>query len=181
MNATETIWRSHQDKLSAFIHNRVPDDIADDILQDVFIKMHNGIDSLKDDTKLESWLYQITRNVIIDYFRTRRPTEELPDWIEQPSPDENDLIRKELSACIEPMIAHLPGKYKQAMRLSVIEGKTQKEIAELASITLSGAKSRVQRGRVLIKSMLNACCQIELNKKNQLVGYQRNKTDCKYC
>lgn len=182
MSDTETIWRAYHDKLSAFIHNRVSHDVADDILQDVFIKMHTGIDSLKDHAKLESWLYQITRNAIIDSFRARRPTEELPVWIEQSSPEKNDLVREELAACLEPMITQLPDKYKQAMLLSEIEGKTQKEVAELANISLSGAKSRVQRGRVLLRSMLNACCQIELNKNNQLVAYQQKKErNCTFC
>lgn len=169
-------------KLTTFIRSRVPKDVADDLLQDVFIKIHTRIDSLKKDTKLESWLYQITRNTIIDYYRSKRTTEEFTDWIEQPQPEEEEVIRKELSLCLEPMIKKLPDKYRKAIQLSEIENKTQQEVAELEGISLSGAKSRVQRGRVLLKTMLYECCQFEINSKNnQIVSYEKRDQDCKFC
>lgn len=181
MKTTEDIWFEYHNKLSAFISTRVANDVVEDILQDVFVKIHTRIDSLKENTKLESWLYQVTRNAVIDYYRSRRPTESLPDWIEQPQSDENEIIRQELSSCLTPMIEQLPDKYHVAINLSAIEGKTQKEIAELEKISLSGAKSRVQRGRALLKSMLHDCCQIEINQNNQLVSYEKKERDCKIC
>ena len=163
-------------------HGRIRDvDVADDLLQDVFIKVHARIDSLKEDAKLESWLYQITRNTIIDHYRSKRTTEELPDWIEQPQPEEEEVIRKELSSCLEPMVKKLPDKYRKAVQMSEIENKTQKEVAELEGISLSGAKSRVQRGRALLKTMLHDCCQFEINKDNQVVSYEKRDQDCKLC
>jgi RNA polymerase sigma-70 factor (ECF subfamily) len=145
------------------------------------MKIHLRIESLKDDTKLESWLYQIARNAITDYYRNRRVSEELPEWIEQPQPEEEESIRQELSACLEPMIRELPDKYRNAIRLSEVENKTQREVAELEGISLSGAKSRVQRGRALLKNMLNDCCQFEINIKNQVVSYEKKEKDCKFC
>ena len=150
VKVTENIWHEYQSRLAAFIRSKVAEDAVDDLLQDVFMKIHVRIDSLKDDTKLESWLYQITRNTITDYYRNRRVSEELPEWIEQPQPEEDESIRKELSACIEPMVRELPDKYRNAIQLSEMENRTQKEVAELEGISLSGAKSRVQRGRALL-------------------------------
>ena len=98
--------------------------------------IHLRISSLKDDKKLESWLYQITRNAITDYYRNRRVSEELPEWIEQPQPEEEESIRKELSACLKPMVRELPDKYRNAIQLSEIENRTQKEVAELEGISL---------------------------------------------
>ena len=181
MKATDDIWFEYHNKLSVFIKTRVADDVAEDILQDVFIKIHSRIDSLKENTKLESWLYQITRNAVIDYYRSKRPTEQLPDWIKQTQPGEDEIIRQELSSCLAPMIEQLPDKYRVAINLSEIERKTQKEVAELENISLSGAKSRVQRGRALLKSMLHDCCQIEINQNNQLVSYEKKDRDCKLC
>ena len=181
MKRTEDIWNEYHDKLSAFLRGRVADDMVEDILQDVFVKIHSRIDSLKESTKLESWLYQITRNAVIDYYRSKRPTETLPDWIEQPQPDEDEIIRQELSSCLAPMIEQLPDKYRVAITLSEIERKTQKEVAELEKISLSGAKSRVQRGRALLKSMLHDCCDIEINQNSQLVSYEKKGRDCKSC
>ncbi|MCI5224375.1 MAG: RNA polymerase sigma factor SigZ [Candidatus Electrothrix sp. AR4] len=181
MKTTEEIWLGYHIKLSAFIRSKVAEDVVDDILQDVFVKIHTRLDSLKDNVKLESWLYQITRNTVIDYYRSRISTQQLPDWIEQPNSNEEETIRKELSSCLEPMVNELPDKYREAVQLSELENKTQKEVAEMENISLSGAKSRVQRGRILLKTMLHDCCQIELNKNNQLVSYNQKKKDSKCC
>ncbi len=181
MKATEDIWHEYQSRLAAFIRSKVAEDAVDDLLQEVFMKIHLRIDSLKDDTKLESWLYQITRNAITDYYRTKRMSEELPEWLEQPKPEEEESIRKELSACLEPMVRELPDKYRTAIQLSEIENKTQKEVAEKEGISLSGAKSRVQRGRTILKTMLDDCCQFEVNQKNQVVSYEKKERDCKFC
>lgn len=181
MKTTENIWHEYQSRLAAFIRSRVAEDAVDDLLQDVFMKIHLRIDSLKDDMKLESWLYQITRNAITDFYRSKRTLEELPGWIEQPQPGEEENIRYELSACLEPMVKELTDKYRSAIQLSEMENRTQQEVAELEGISLSGAKSRVQRGRALLKTMLNDCCQFELNHKNQVVSYERKESDCKFC
>ena len=129
MKTTKNIWYEYRVKLVSFIRSKVAEDMVDDLLQDVFIKIHDRIDSLKEDVKLESWLYQITRNTIIDYYRSKRITEEFPDWIEQPQLEE-DTIRKELSSCLEPMVKELPDKYRKAVQMSELESKTQKEVAE---------------------------------------------------
>jgi len=181
MKTTQDIWQEYHNKLSGFIKARVSRDIAEDILQDVFLKIHIRIGSLKEDARLESWLYQITRNSIIDYYREKKPTDELPIWFEQEQGREDEIIRQELSSCLTPMIEELPEKYRNAIKLSEIEKKPQKEVAELENISLSGAKSRVQRGRGLLKAMLNNCCQIEINKNNQLVSYEKKGLDDKFC
>jgi len=181
MLTTENIWLDYHQKLSGFVKSRISGDVADDLLQDVFLKVHAQLDTLKSDIKVESWLYQITRNTVIDYYRTNRRLEELPTWIEQPESDESTAIRQELSSCLEPMINQLPDKYREAIQLSEIEGKTQKEVSERENISLSGAKSRVQRGRALLKTMLNDCCQIEINKNNELVSYVSKSRDCDCC
>lgn len=181
MKSTEHIWHEYHMKLASFIRSKVAEDMVDDLLHDVFIKIHARINSLKEDAKLESWLYQITRNTIIDHYRSKRTTEELPDWLEQAQPEDEETIKKELSSCFEPMIKKLPDKYRNAVQMSEIESKTQKEVAEQEGISLSGAKSRVQRGRSLLKTMLHDCCQFEINKKNQIISYEKKDQDCKYC
>lgn len=180
-NTTETIWHKYNARLTGFIRSKVSEDFVDDLLQEVFIKIHANIDSLKTESKLESWLYQITRNTIADYYRTHRITEELPKWIELPQTKEEELIRQELASCLTPMINMLPDKYRRAVQISEVENKTQQEVADQEGLSLSGAKSRVQRGRALLKTMLHDCCEIEINKKNHITDYQVNKTDCDCC
>jgi RNA polymerase sigma-70 factor, ECF subfamily len=178
----EEIWKGYHSNLLAFIRKRVNDKAAaEDILQDIFVRVHSRIDTLENRSKLESWLYQITRNALIDYYRSRKPLEELPEWLEQPRISREEINRRELSSCLAPMIQQLPEKYRHAVQLSEIEGKTQKEIAEKENISLSGAKSRVQRGRALLKVMLHDCCKIEMNAMNQIVDYDRKNGDCTLC
>lgn len=181
MKVTENIWHEYQSRLAAFIRSKVAEDMVEDLLHDIFMKISLSIDSLKDDAKLESWLYQITRNAITDYYRTRRISEELPEWLEQPQPEEEKSIRIELAACLETMVRELPEKYRNAVQLSEMENRTQREVAEQEGISLSGAKSRVQRGRALLKAMLNDCCQFDINQKNQVLSYEKKERDCKFC
>jgi len=79
------------------------------------------------------------------------------------------------------MVRELPDKYRTAIQLSEMENKTQKEVAEKEGISLSGAKSRVQRGRAMLKNMLDDCCQFEINQKNQVVSYEKKERDCRFC
>jgi len=182
MNVTEKVWKEYHSKLLAFIAKRVDDrSVADDILQDVFVKIHSQMDSLKEEEKLESWLYRITRNAVIDYFRTRKPSLELPEWISQPEADPSVQARQELEACLRPMIEQLPSKYRDALVLSELEGRTQHEVSKEQKISLSGAKSRVQRGRSLLKGIMFECCEYELDHKGKVVDYHAKNKDCDSC
>ncbi len=181
MKTVEDIWLEYHNKLSNFIRAKVADNMAEDILQEVFVKIHTRLATLKEDAKLESWLYRITRNTVTDYYRAKRPTATLPDWLDQARSDEDETTRKELASCLVPMIEQLPEKYRVAITLSDIDGKTQKEVAERENISLSGAKSRVQRARVLLRSMLHDCCRIEINGNNRPVSYEPREKSCKLC
>jgi len=182
MNVTEKVWREYHSKLLAFVTKRIDDHFAaDDIIQDVFVKIHSQMDSLNEQTKLESWLYQITRNAVIDYYRTRKPFVEPPEWISKPEIDPSEQARQELEACLRPMIERLPKIYRDALALSELEGKTQREVSKVQKISLSGAKSRVQRGRSLLKELMFECCQIEFDHKGKVVDYQSNNKGCDSC
>ena len=177
MKNAETIWQEYQQQLAAFIRKRVPGNVVEDLLQDVFLKIHTRLDSLKDDTRLEGWLYQMTRRAVIDYYRSNRPTDALPEWLELPQVDAEETVRRDLTACLAPMIKRLPDTYRDAVQLSEVEGKTQKDVAEALGISLSGAKSRIQRGRALLKAMLHECCHIEVSRHNQLLSYEKKNAD----
>lgn len=182
MNTSEQVWQEYHSRLRAFIRRRVPDDaVSEDILQNVFLKMHTGLASLKDTTKLQSWLYQIARNAVIDYFRLQKPTVELPDQLLQSEIDHDKKVTQELSDCLQPMIQRLPETYREAVILSEIKGLTQKEVAQRQGTSLSGAKSRVQRGRALLKEMLADCCRLEFDHKGRLCDYERKDKSCDAC
>jgi len=182
MNITEKVWKLYHSKLLAFIVKRVDDRFAaDDILQDVFVKIHTQLHSLKDVTKMESWLYQITRNAVIDYYRSKKPLEELPNWISQQQTEPSHSARQDLEACLRPMIEQLPAIYRDALILSELQGKTQQDVSKLQEISLSGAKSRIQRGRSLLKGMLFECCRFEFDHKGEVIDYTIKNKGCTSC
>lgn len=182
MNTSEKIWHEYHARLRSFIKSRVFDDTAtDDTLQNVFLKMHTGLGSLKDETKLQSWLYQIARNAIIDYFRAQKPTVDIPEWLPQPETDPDEKVAQELSECLRPMIQLLPKNYREALILSELRGLTQKEVAQVQGTSLSGAKSRIQRGRVLLKNMLAECCRLKFDHNGRLYDYERKGKVCNAC
>ena len=172
---TERVWETFHTPLQQFIRRRVSDDAtAEDLLQDVFLNIHQHVDTLRDVKKLESWIYQITRNAIIDYYRSTRATTTLDVsealQLAEELPDE-DVIT-ELFPSVRAMVMSLPVQDRQALILTEYQGLTQKELAERLGLSLSGAKSRVQRARAKLKQQLLACCHFELDRRGHVIDYQ---------
>jgi RNA polymerase sigma-70 factor (ECF subfamily) len=182
MTTTETIWKDYYDRLSAFIRSRVADRAtADDILQDVFLKVHTALPSRKEGSKLQGWLYQVARNAVIDHYRSRRPQEPLPEWLAQPTSEPSEAARRELAACLRPMMDQLPAPYREALTLSDLENRSQREVWKTQGLSLSGAKSRVQRGRAMVKDLLRQCCQLEFDHRGALADYEPEDRPCGSC
>ena len=178
----ESIWNEFAVKLGQFIRARVTDlAAAEDILQDVFVKIQGRLDKLEDPAKLQSWLYLITRNAVIDHYRTRKETIEVPDSLPA-EPPQNDTGMEELKAAFRRMIYSLPEPYRDALVLTEFEGLTQKELAERLGISLSGAKSRVQRARRRLKDEFVTCCELEFDRRGRVIDCQpRSKNKCSEC
>ncbi|HLP15915.1 MAG TPA: RNA polymerase sigma factor SigZ, partial [Bacteroidota bacterium] len=174
------LWNELNEPLRSFIRSRISDqDAADDLLQDVFLRIHTRIDTLKDDEKVRSWIYQIARNTIIDHYRRAHPLEEYSDDIlgvdhHEHSPD----MTAELALSLREMIDELPEPYRRAVILSELEGVGQKELAEREGISLSGAKSRVQRGRRLLKDLLLNCCHFDFDRRGAIMDYHEHCCCC---
>lgn len=183
MNATlEHIWQEFAAKLRQFIRARVNDPAtAEDILQDVFVKIQARLDQLKDPAKLQGWIYLIARNAIIDHHRTRKETVEVPEALAaEPAVEDGEL--EELKASFRRMIYSLPEPYREALVLTEFEGLTQQQLAERLGISLSGAKSRVQRGRVQLKDMLHECCTFEFDRRGKVIDCTpRARAKCEEC
>ncbi len=181
------LWQIYHNQLLGFISSKISDkETAKDILHEVFIKIHTNLQNLEDPIdpiRLRSWIYQITRNTIIDYYRSKKSNEEIPEWIlNDEKMDVDEEIQEELSLCLGYLylIAKLPQKYKTAIQISEIEGKTQQELADYEHITLSGAKSRVQRGRNILKDMIFQCVDFELNNSEKIVDLKiKDEKNCK--
>ena len=181
-DATYQVWVELKSNLHRFILRRANNEAdADDILQDVFFKIHLNIGRLRETTKLHSWVYQITRNAIIDHYRKRRTDlslDALPADFDIARDDlpEADAEREEIMACLSPMVERLPNDYQRALVMSDVQGITQAKVAGELNLSLSGAKSRVQRARGKMKDMLLECCHMEFDSLGRVVSM--DKRDC---
>jgi RNA polymerase sigma-70 factor (ECF subfamily) len=159
-----------------------PED-AEDLLQDVFTRIHENASTLREVDSVTGWVYRTAGNAVTDYYRRRgafaRATEALAA---QPVPEgsEDPAAQEELAQCLRPLIATLPESYGEALELTELEGKTQGEAAESLGLSLSGMKSRVQRGRTKLKEVLLDCCHVEIDRRGGVVGYEpRDRESCR--
>jgi RNA polymerase sigma-70 factor, ECF subfamily len=154
MGAEQQIWQEYRAKLYRFVLGRVGDEaVAEEMVQDILARAYARRDTLRDNRKLRQWLYQIARNAIVDHYRKRRLVEELPDWLVDEEADARDDAEKD---------------YRQAVELSEFEGFTQKEIASTLELSVSGAKSRVQRARRMLESAFLKCCRLEFDTRGDV-------------
>lgn len=178
----ESIWNEYYDQLLLFILKRVPDKAtAEDILQNVFLKMLTHIDSLKDSTKIKSWLYQIARNAIVDHFRKAKKSENMAVFVSEEDKAISDDVMEQVESWVSPFINSLPEKYSEALILSELKGMSQKEMAVYLGISYSAAKTRVHRGRMLLKQKLTECCIFHTDKYGNIMDYKSNPNYCKSC
>ena len=178
------VWDESRRRLRNFIGRRVKNEAdAEDILQDVFFKIYQNIDKLRDPEKIYPWVFQTTRNAITDHYRSNLAdfTGVYDDGKAFGFEPEDTFLQEEVLNCLEPMIGELPAKYREALMLADIKGLTQKELSEKLDISLSGAKSRVQRGREKLKDVLLDCCLVEFGRSGKVVEFEPQKRDCGGC
>lgn len=184
---TETLWHQFSEQVRRFIRSRVSsDEEAEDVLQDIFIRIHRGIDNLEHEDRVQSWVFGIARRALVDYYRKRgRSREEtagaaFEDEAETAGEmlDLNEFegshdVHEEVMSWLIPMIDELPVKYAQPLRMADVEGKPQQEVADFLGLSLSGAKSRVQRARQKLGEVLADCCKVEFGSEGRAVAYRK--------
>lgn len=190
------IWQDVHRGLRTFIARRVANDAeVEDVLQEVFLRMHRRLESLKDPRRLVSWMFQITRHAIADHYRAPARQREVPAGLAadmdaafptaSPSPTrqsaDSGALRQELAACLRPMVEQLSSQYREAVTLVELEGLTQNVAAKRLGLSVSGMKSRVQRGRQQLKRLLEECCVIQLDRRRGIAEYAVRDPQCNPC
>lgn len=176
---TKEVWNSYADEIKRFILSKVKDTAAaEDILQDTFIKIHTKLHTLKDITKLKSWIFTIARNSIMDYFKASKMTFEIANFESEASILEDVHTEQD---CLRGILKSLPKKYRDPLFLSDIKGLKQAEVAVQLRQSLPTTKSQIQRARKLIAQGFMDCCGFVMNEKGELVGEIQDKKDCKIC
>ena len=178
----EEIWNDYGNLLRGFLLSRVNNsEDVEDLLQEILIKTHNNMGSLKDPKKFKSWLFQIARNTLIDYYRKPYNSlsieSQLPE-LQEESPDTQEAMRQQLSQCIKPFIKNLPEKYGVAIDAIDIQGASQKELAKELGLSHSAIKSRVQRGRQKLEELFQECCTYKVDARGNIMEYETKSDSC---
>ncbi len=168
-------WRGLEARLRPFVARRVRSEVdVDDVVQDVFLRIQRGLADLRDEERFGPWVYQVARSAIADHLRVAVKHRVTDDDV-RPAPleaadDDDRAVERALAGVVALFVAALPSPYREALTLTELEGITQRQAAEMLGISFSGTKSRVQRGRVLLRKSLEDCCTIALDVRGRIVG-----------
>ena len=177
----ESIWQEYSTSLRGFLYSRVSNDAdVEDLLQEVLIKTHQNLDTVKSSEKIKPWLFQITNNTINDFYRKKGRSKDISAadlWYA----DDDVVVEQALAQCVEPFIRALPKKSADLLLAIDIEGQSQKDYAEKAGISYSTIKSQVQRGRAKLRTLFDDCCSLTLDKHGNVVEFQSKSGGCESC
>jgi len=171
------LWQDFAPPLRAFLARRVPPGVeADDLLQDVFLRVVRHLGTLRGTDRPEAWLFQIARNALRDTLRARQRRDGRTDPLEvdlaaEPDADAERAAEAELAPCLTPMIGRLAEPYRTALELTSLHGFTQAAAATRTGISVSGMKSRVQRGREQLRQLLLRCCAIDVDARGGVADF----------
>ena len=179
----DEIWIKFSHPVKDFIRNQTHKaDVTDDILQEVFIKIHQNLHLLRDEERMAGWVFQIARNTVLNYFRTQKKNLENQRFHQRETEGENYFKENDLNEMVgnwlEKFRKDLAPKYQEALQLVDIEGITQVELANRLGISVSGAKSRVQRGREQLKQKLVDCCPVKTDQYGNILEIQSKDGNC---
>lgn len=169
---TTKIWRAFSGKLRGYLRNhlRSPAD-ADDVLQEVFLRVHRHAGALDRQAHLSGWLFAVARSALVDFERRRRRPASAPE--EGDGDVEAELAEHAgIASGLRALVASLPEGYARAVTLVDLEGHSLKDAAARLGLSLSGAKSRVQRGRRLVRDALLRCCHFVVDRYGTILDVQ---------
>ncbi|MEY2929508.1 MAG: hypothetical protein RL033_257 [Pseudomonadota bacterium] len=175
-------WLEIERRLRPYVARRVASAAdVDDVLQEIFVRVHRGLASLRDGESFGGWVYRVAQSAIVDAARARSRSvlelvDEPPDMASQDA-DGGDDLEGELGACVALFVARLPAAYREAVTLTELQGLTQKDAAEMLGLTLSAMKSRTLRGREKIRGMFEECCRISVDCRGRVTGCEPRALD----
>ena len=172
-------WEILGQQLGAYLGRRLPAQDVDDVLQDVLLRIHQNVRHLQDDTRFGPWVYSVARNALIDRLRKRPLATGDDASLDAIAAADDAEDEQALLGCVTPFVARLPEAYRHAVTLVELQGLTQADAATMAGVSLSGMKSRVQRGRRMLREMLEECCALTIDARGRVIEAQpHNRPAC---
>lgn len=179
---TGELWTRFARDLTAYCRRRIPDaQDVEDLLQETFVRIHAGLPALRSQDRLSVWLYRVARSVLEDHRRRAPRTLPLADdeSIADGREESDFTLNREVGAWARLFLEVLPPEYRDAVRMADVDGLPQSEIARALGLSVSGAKSRVQRGRAMVRTALLNCCHVDFDRRgNVLETRPRVPCDC---
>ena len=179
------IYDDFQPKIYRYLSRLVGAHEAEDMAQEVFLKVNKALKTFRGESQLSTWIYRIATNAALD--RLRSPSYQClirkglsfdsngeSDVNKKVCPEdksisvEQQLVRIEMNECIRNFIGHLPEKYRTVLVLSDLEGFKNREIAEILGITLDTVKIRLHRARAELRKKLESNCSFYHDDRNEL-------------
>lgn len=174
--------------IRAFVLSRVKDPtVADDITQETLLRLTQRLHTLRDSERFEGWVFQIARNAVADHFRATkesRPfdeamhTSQLEPEAHEPLAQEDERLRRAVATYVTSIVAKLPEPYRGALQLTEFEGMSQVELAGKIGLSVSAAKSRVQRARGMLREEMERCCRWEIDGYGAVLDVRPKSADC---
>ncbi len=182
---SDASWRSFEKLLRTYVRSRVDPQWADDIVGNILMRLVQNSQALQSADNPSAYVKRVCINAVTDFYRRRaverralaeiEAEEEFAPGGDAPA---DNTAQVALSGCMVPFIEQLPGPYCAALTLTEIEQLTQKQAAESLGLSVSGLKSRVQRGRALLKDAITKCCAVEIDRRGGVMDFERRSDDC---
>ncbi len=152
---------------------------AEDLLQESFLRVHRRLSEVRDQESLASWIRSIARNQLVDWRRRSAPpvqsvTDEEPASTSEPVEDVGAVV----ATWLAPAIDELSESDREVLRLTELEGLSQRDAADRLGLTLTAVKSRVLRGRARLRKDILDCCALEFDRRGGIVDYVKRVSDC---
>lgn len=166
------VWQLHAADLRRYLQGRTREqNLTDDILSDVMLKVYKNCERLAEVKDVKGWLTRVAQNALTDHYRKPKSGELPPADLLAAAGDSDLLPEHRMAACLGEMLLLLPEKDRLPLQWADLEGLPQEEVARRLSISLSGAKSRIQRARLKLRQQIEACCQVETNTQGRVADF----------
>jgi RNA polymerase sigma-70 factor (ECF subfamily) len=163
-------WHMHESELHGYLVHRLGNNqLAEDLLQDVFIKAMRQGSAFCELSNQRAWLFQVARNTLVDHHRLHQESIELPEDIPE-SVEQTDPIVK-LSACVGRVLSELSSEDRDIIEQCDLNGMKQQDYAAVNGLTLSAVKSRLLRARQRMRATLSTNCQVQFDEQGLVESY----------
>ena len=174
------IYEEYYPKIVGYLRRLVGELDAEDMAQEVFVKVSRSLESFRGEASLSTWIYRIATNTAMDLLRKspsqrRTPASTADTGDDETAPPDDGsppldtlLIRKDMNDCIRGLVNALPDNYRTVLFLSDLEGFTNAEIGAVLGLSLDAVKIRLHRARQALRKSMDNACTLYHDERNEL-------------